>query len=520
MGCSSCSTKNEDGTPAGCKNNGACGNGGCNKLTVFDWLANMELPAGQKAFDIVEVRFKNSRKHFFKNIYGLTLQVGDVVAVEGSPGYDVGVVSIVGELVKLQLNRKDVKADSEEVKKVLRKASQKDITTWQESRMAEDDTMFRARKIASELNLKMKISDVEYQGDKVKATFYYTADDRVDFRELIKKMADEFKVRIEMRQIGARQEAARVGGIGSCGRELCCTTWLNDFRTVTTGAARYQQLSLNPQKLAGQCGKLKCCLNYELDMYIEAVKEFPDPEVKLRTKRGIAAHFKTDIFKRMIWYIYEEEHGINPIGLEVAKVKEIIEKNKNNQFPEDLKDFEFVSPAQKAAAAEPDYANVDGQDSLTRFDKKKGGGGNNDRRNKNRGRDNNAPRAERTDKPAGDNPNRNKPNPNQSGGNRNQQGGGNRNNPQGGNNRPPRENKPQAAAGEGGTATQTPRPPRPPQQNAGPRPPRENTGGEGTTPRPPQEGGENRPNRSNNQRRDNRNRGNRKPNNDNKDQPS
>ncbi|MES2628245.1 MAG: regulatory iron-sulfur-containing complex subunit RicT [Bacteroidota bacterium] len=502
MGCSSCSTKHADGTPAGCKSNGACGNGGCNKLTVFDWLANMELPAGQKAFDIVEVRFKNSRKQFFKNIYGLTLQVGDVVAVEGSPGYDVGVVSIVGELVKLQLNRKDVRQDSEEVKKILRKASQKDISTWQESRLAEDDTMYRARKIASELNLKMKISDVEYQGDKVKATFYYTADDRVDFRELIKKLADEFRIRIEMRQIGARQEAARVGGIGSCGRELCCTTWLNDFRTVTTGAARYQQLSLNPQKLAGQCGKLKCCLNYELDMYMEAVKEFPDPDVKLRTKRGTAAHFKTDIFKRMIWYVYEDEHGINPIGLEISKVKEIIEKNKNNQFPEDLKDFEFISPQQRAAAMEPDYANVDGQDSLTRFDKKKG----NDKRG---GRNkNNRDRGDRKDGPD----NRNKPNT-PGGGNRNPQGaegksqpGGNRNP----NNRQPRENRPQGDKPEGGN---TPRPQNQ-QRQQNQRQPQQNQNPEGG--QAPQQDGEQRT-RSNNNR--NRNRGNRRPNNnDNKDQ--
>ncbi len=513
MGCSSCSTKNADGTPAGCKNNGACGNGGCNKLTVFDWLANMELPLGQKEFNVVEVRFKNSRKQFFKNTFGLTLQVGDVVAVEGSPGYDVGVVSIVGELVKLQLNRKDVNQDSEEVKKILRKASTKDIATWQESRLAEDDTMYRARKIASELSLKMKISDVEYQGDKIKATFYYTADDRVDFRELIKKLADEFKVRIEMRQIGARQEAARVGGIGSCGRELCCTTWLNDFRTVTTGAARYQQLSLNPQKLAGQCGKLKCCLNYELDMYMEAVKEFPDNEVKLKTKRGTAVHFKTDIFKRMIWYIYEEDRGINPIGLEINKVKEIIEKNKNNVFPDDLKDFEFITPAQKAAAAEPDYANVDGQDSLTRFDKKKGGNNNNNK-NKSKNRDNN-PRGDRKDQPQGEN--RNRPNnpPREKG-----QGPENRNQP-GGNNRQ-RENKP-TVEGEQKAANPNQRPQqnqnKPKQNNPNQRPQQqqnrpvaaEGQPAEGATgeARP---AGENRQGRNN---RNNRNR-NRKPNNENK----
>jgi len=459
MGCSSCSSKNADGTPAGCRNNGACGNGGCNKLTVFDWLSNMELPAGQKAFDIVEIRFKNSRKHFFKNTFGLTLQVGDVVAVEGSPGVDVGVVSIVGELVKLQLSKKETLPDDAEIKKVLRKASQKDITTWQEARLSEDDTMYKARVIASGLGLKMKISDVEYQGDRGKATFYYTADDRVDFRELIKKLADEFKVRIEMRQIGARQEAARLGGIGSCGRELCCTTWLNDFRTVTTGAARYQQLSLNPQKLAGQCGKLKCCLNYELDMYMEAVKEFPDTDVKLKTKRGTAVHFKTDIFKKMIWYVYEDEREINPIGLEVKQVFTIMDKNKNNQFPDDLKDFEFVSPAQKAAAAEPDYANVVGQDSLTRFDKKKN---NNSNRNKNKGKDK---RGER------------------------------------------REGQPQ---GEGGQAKQENRQPNQNRQQNQNRPPQGNQGKPEGQGKP--ENAQPKENRPNNRNRNNRNR-NRKPNN-------
>lgn len=500
MGCSSCSSKNADGTPAGCKNNGACGNGGCNKLTVFDWLANMELPVGQKSFDIVEIRFKNSRKQFFKNTYGLTLQVGDVVAVEGSPGFDVGVVSMTGELVKLQLSRKDVKPDSEEVKKVLRKASQKDITTWQDARMSENDTMYRARVIAGELGLRMKISDVEYQGDRVKATFYYTADDRVDFRELIKKLAEEFKVRIEMRQIGARQEAARVGGIGSCGRELCCTTWLNDFRTVTTGAARYQQLSLNPQKLAGQCGKLKCCLNYELDMYMEAIKEFPDTDVKLKTRKGTAVHFKTDIFKKMIWYVYEDEHGINPIGLEMNKVKEIIQKNKNNQLPDDLRDFEYVTPQQKAAAAEPDYANVDGQDSLTRFDKKKGENRNNNNRNKNRNKEQGArgkePGTGQPQQAGGENRTRQnnqggnrKPNPNQpqnrqprEGGQGEQPNNPTKPNPNQGQNKGQNQNRPQ----------QQPKPQN--QQNAGPKP--QPQGGEG----------EKKPNSNNNRRRNNRNR--------------
>lgn len=362
MGCGSCGTKN--GLPNGCRNNGACGTGGCNKLNVFDWLSNMQLPDGQKQFDIVEVRFKNSRKEFFRKDPDISLYAGDIVAVEASPGHDIGVVSLTGELVRLQMKKKNVSFDSAEIKKVYRKARQADIEKWEAARELEEQTMYKARTIAVRLKLNMKISDVEYQGDKTKAIFYYTADERVDFRELIKVLAEEFKVRIEMRQIGLRQEAGRLGGIGSCGRELCCSTWLTDFRTVSTSAARYQQLSLNPLKLAGQCGKLKCCLNYELDAYMEAIKVFPETNIRLQTKKGNAVHQKTDIFKRKMWYTYEGDFS-NFIELSVERVKEIISMNKNGQFPEELVLVDETVSKKK----EPDYENVVGQDDVTRFDK-------------------------------------------------------------------------------------------------------------------------------------------------------
>jgi cell fate regulator YaaT (PSP1 superfamily) len=338
----------------------------------------MELPSGQKKFDVVEVRFKNSRKEYFRNVNDLPLVVGEVVAVEGSPGHDIGIVSLTGELVKLQLKKRNIQADDPAMKKLYRKAKQADVEKWQEAQAAEQDTMIRSRQIAAGLKLNMKISDVEYQGDKSKAIFYYTAEERVDFRELIKILAEQFRVRIEMRQIGARQEASRVGGIGSCGRELCCSTWLTDFRSVTTGAARYQQLSLNPQKLAGQCGKLKCCLNYELDTYLDALKDFPD-SIDLETQKGRARHQKTDIFKAIFWYTFADEPD-NFIAVPVARVKEVIAMNKNGQKPDIL----VAVSEQKAVEKQPDFENVVGQDSLTRFDnknknkkrkKKKSGGG-------------------------------------------------------------------------------------------------------------------------------------------------
>lgn len=361
MGCSNCSS--EGGSPRGCKNNGNCSSGGCNKLEVYDWLANMVLPSNQTPYDIVEVRFKNSRKNFYRNSKGLSLQGGDVVVVEETSGYDVGVVSIVGELARIQVKKKETNFKPLEAKKIHRIASQEDIDKWVKARSKENDLMQRSRTMAIGLSLEMKISDVEYQGDLSKATFYYTAEGRVDFRQLIKEMAEAFKVRIEMRQIGSRQEASRLGGIGSCGRELCCSTWLTDFRSVSTSAARYQQLSLNPQKLAGQCGKLKCCLNYELDMYIDAMKAFPKPDTRLKTEKGSAYHIKTDVFKNQMWYVYEGESNSGLIGLTPERVKEIVEMNKEGKKPADLNDY--IAPVDIPL---PDYSNVVGQDSLNRFE--------------------------------------------------------------------------------------------------------------------------------------------------------
>lgn len=322
----------------------------------------MQLPNGQAPYDIVEVRFKNSRKAFYRNNKDISLQVGDVIVVEASPGHDIGVVSVVGELARIQVKKKAPNFKPMEAKKIYRIANQDDIEKWTRSRELEKEVMYQSRTLAVNLNLNMKISDVEYQGDLSKATFYYTSDDRVDFRQLIKDMADKFKIRVEMRQIGSRQEASRLGGIGSCGRELCCSTWLTDFRSVSTSAARYQQLSLNPQKLAGQCGKLKCCLNYELDMYLDAIKSFPAVETKLHTEKGSAFHVKTDVFKRLMWYMYEGGSGL--IALTPERVAEIKEMNVNKTKPQDLRDFAY----QEAVVVEPDYSNVDGQDSLNRFD--------------------------------------------------------------------------------------------------------------------------------------------------------
>ncbi len=364
MACSSCST-GKDGKPKGCKSNGTCGTDSCNKLTVFDWLSNMSLPNGVEPFNCVEVRFKNGRKHFYKNTENLSLSMGDVVATEASPGHDVGMVSLTGELVRIQMKKKKVAQDSDEVLKIYRKATQKDIDVWEEARAKEEKIKTRAREIAIRLNLSMKISDIEFQGDASKATFYYTADDRVDFRQLIKEFAREFNTRIEMRQIGLRQEAARLGGIGSCGRELCCSTWLTDFRSVSTSAARYQQLSLNPQKLAGQCGKLKCCLNYELDTYLESLKTFPKSDIKLHTKKGTAVCQKIDIFKGFLWYAYEGE-WMTWHKLTADQANQIIESNKKRESIGSLEEFEVVLQMEEE---QPDFNNVVGQDSLTRFDK-------------------------------------------------------------------------------------------------------------------------------------------------------
>ena len=384
MSCQSCST-GKDGQPKGCKNNGTCGTDSCNKLTVFDWLSNMSLPQGEEPFIGVEVRFKNGRKQYYKNTENLTLSIGDVVATQAQSGHDIGMVTLTGELVRIQMKRKKIDINNEEeVLKIYRKANQKDIDIWSEARDKEEPMKVKARQFAIDLNLQMKISDIEYQGDASKATFYYTAEERVDFRELIKLFAKEFKTRIEMKQVGFRQEAARLGGIGSCGRELCCSTWLTDFRSVSTSAARYQQLSLNPLKLAGQCGKLKCCLNYELDAYLDALKSFPKTDIKLFTEKGVAVCQKTDIFKGHMWYAYEGE-WMNWHKLTTYQANEIIELNKKKEKVGSLEEYasELIDDTKMA------FENVVGQDSLTRFDSPK-------RKNKRR---NNKGKQKRTKKP-------------------------------------------------------------------------------------------------------------------------
>lgn len=365
MACTSCSTS-DGGAPRGCKNNGTCGTDSCNKLTVFDWLANMGLPAGEAAFDCVEIRFKNGRKEFYRNTEKLSLAIGDIVATEASPGHDIGIVTLTGELVRIQMKKKGVNPKSPEICKIYRKASQKDIDLWSNARSREEAMKIKAREIAIMLKLEMKISDIEFQGDGSKATFYYTANDRIDFRQLIKEFAREFNTRIEMKQVGFRQEAARLGGIGSCGRELCCSTWLTDFRSVNTSAARYQQLSLNPQKLAGQCGKLKCCLNYELDTYMDALQGFPDFETKLMTEKGMAVCQKQDIFKGLMWFAYTDNFAHWHV-LKIEQVKEIIAENREKRKVSSLEEF----AVEVAPPPEKDFNNAMGQESLTRFDQPK-----------------------------------------------------------------------------------------------------------------------------------------------------
>lgn len=336
----------------------------CSKLDDYNWLRG--LPETGKETDIVEIRFKNTRKGFYRNVNQLRLNRGDIVAVEASPGHDIGVVALTGNLVLKQLHKYGIRPDSEDIRKVYRKAKEADLDKWKEAIKKEHETMISSRTFADRLKLDMKIGDVEYQGDKTKAIFYYIADERVDFRQLIKDLAEAFRVRIEMKQIGARQEAGRIGGIGSCGRELCCATWITNFVSVTTAAARYQEVSLNPQKLAGQCGKLKCCLNYEVTSYVDAQKDFPDRNTILKTKQGEAYFQKTDIYRGIYWYSFDKASAANLIPVSVERVKEMIRLNKKNVIPENLIDFEEISNNQ-----EDDYADVIGQDSLTRFEDKR-----------------------------------------------------------------------------------------------------------------------------------------------------
>ncbi len=348
-----------------------------NKLDVHNWMSDLESQFPNQ--DLVEIRFKNTRKDFYVNVNQLQLKQGDVVAVEASPGHDIGVVSLTGPLVLEQVKKHA--HPKQEFKKIYRKAKPLDIEKWEKARSLEQSTMIRSRVLASDLGLSMKIGDVEYQGDNTKAVFYYIADERVDFRELIKKLAEEFRIRVEMRQIGARQEAGRIGGIGSCGRELCCSKWLTNFSSVSTNSARYQELSLNPQKLAGQCGKLKCCLNYELDVYKDARKSFPDTRIILETDDGPAFYQKSDILQGIMWYSFNQHSAVNLTPLPIDRVREIIKINKSGEKVPSL-----LGEVKGEVLNTPDFDNIVGQDSLTRFDKPKKKNKRSGRYNKNRKR--------------------------------------------------------------------------------------------------------------------------------------
>ncbi len=350
MGCGQCSSggcgavkaigqteKSNTKTVAGCSS-GGCSTGGCNKMNAFDWLSNMDVPRSMR-YDVVEVKFKGGRKEYFRNANNLDLYTGDFVVCEMASGFHIGSVSLQGELVRLQMIKKGLK-DNDEIKKILRVSTERDIEKHQQAIARDTPTMYRVRIIAKEMKLQMKMSDVEFQSDNSKATFYYSADDRVDFREMIKLLASEFKIRVEMKQISLRQEAARVGGIGSCGRELCCSTWLTDFRAIPTSAARYQNLSLNPAKLSGQCGRLKCCLNYELETYLDALSDIPTVEKPLKTEKGNAVLQKTDIFRRIMWFSYNND--INWHSLPIQQVVEIMKMNEQGILPNSLEDLNLI----------------------------------------------------------------------------------------------------------------------------------------------------------------------------------
>jgi len=420
MACTSCGTK-AGGTPGGCKSNGTCGTSGCNALNVYDWFKDMDLPTGYKPFNVVEVRFKGSRKEFFRNTNNLDLFTGDYVCVDSSIGFDIGTVSATGEIVRLQLKKYRVREDSDEMHGIQRVASERDMERREEAKSKEDQTLERARTIAFSLNLQMKISDIEIQGDGRKAIFFYTAETRVDFRELIKRYADEFKVKIEMRHISYREEASRLGGTGVCGRELCCSTWLTDYKQVNTGAARVQNLSINMEKLAGQCGRLKCCLNFELDQYVEATDAFPKAKiVRLDTINGMAYARKTDILKKLMWFSYDDNQTW--VALAVDKVNEVMEENKNGKQSAALQDLAPASAVLEKVGTTMEDRNNDfiGNSELLSDDefalKKRGPEkgdqrngdrrkGVNDRRPDNRGPrpDNRGPRPEGGPRPMGEN---------------------------------------------------------------------------------------------------------------------
>lgn len=440
MGCGSCGT----GKPNGCKSNGGCSTGGCNRLNVHDWLMNLPFSDPESSCRVVEVSFKQgSRKEYYRNPTLQYFEKGEYVTVEGVSGFDVGEVSLTGELVRMQMKKRQIDEFSPEMKKILRKSTERDIESFEISKGREKEILARSRTIARSLNLQMKLSEVEIQADGKKGTFFYTADDRVDFREMIKIFASDFKIKVEMRQIGIRQEAAKLGGIGSCGRELCCSTWLNDFKSVNTTAARYQNLSINQTKLSGQCGRLKCCLNYELDTYLDALQQFPDYADTLDTAMGTAHLIKKDIFKNLMWYVLPNNTKHYPLTID--RVKEIKRLNKQGQRVDELQAVEIVSNKQKEA--EPAFVELVGQISLKTLEK-------NDRKRRDQQRNNQ--RGQQGNAPQG----RNQPN---QGPNRGPQQG--RQN-QGQGPRRPQQQNPNAPRGPRGP--QPNRPNRPAQPNNGP----------------------------------------------------
>jgi cell fate regulator YaaT (PSP1 superfamily) len=365
MGCGSCGTAT-GGKPGGCQSNGGCSTGGCNRMNTHDWLTNLPISDTETACRVVEISFnQGSRKDFYRNSSLHNFEKGDMVALEGVSGFDVGEVSLTGEIVRLQLKKKGVDEFGSEMKKVLRRATDRDLEIWRTNKDREKEALIRARAIARQLNLNMKVSQVELQADGKKGTFFYIADDRVDFRELIKIYASEFRIKVEMRQIGSRQEAGKVGGIGSCGRELCCATWLTDFKSVNTTAARYQNLSINQTKLSGQCGRLKCCLNYELDTYLDALQGFPENADILQVARGTATLIKKDIFKNLMWYVLPDSNKQYPLTIE--RVKKIKSLNYQNIIPDEMEAVEVVSS--KPKEVEPEFVDVVGHISLKSLEK-------------------------------------------------------------------------------------------------------------------------------------------------------
>ncbi len=467
MACGSCGT----GTPGGCQSKGSCSSGACNRMNVHDWLANLPFADPESSCRIVEVSFNNgSRKDYFKNTTLHYFEKGEMIALEGVNGFDVGMVNLTGELVRLQLKKNNIDEKSPDIKKILRRATESDLAKMQESKDREAQVLIRSRAMARQLNLELKMAEVEVQADGRKATFFYIADDRVDFRELIKLYAGEFKVKVEMRQIGARQEAGKVGGIGSCGRELCCATWLTDFKSVNTNAARYQNLSINQTKLSGQCGRLKCCLNYELDTYMDALQFFPTDADTLETAKGRAFLVKKDIFKNLMWYALPGTAAHIPLALDT--VKKIKAQNKDGIKPEELEAAEIVTARPKEV--EPEYADIVGQISLKSLEKTT---------------------RKRRDKERSQQQNEQRPQQNQQQRNRQPQGN---NEGQG----------PQQRANNNPRGPQQNREARPPQQQQDNRPPQQNREG-----RPPQQNREGRPpqNRNQNTNRPPRPQGNRPP---------